>query len=62
MRKLRKLWNDDRGQDFIEYSLLIAFVALASAVLFIGAGGSIGGIWTATSSQQGIANTAAGGS
>ena len=30
--------NED-GQDLIEYTLLMAFVALASAALFIGAGG-----------------------
>jgi len=32
---LRNLWNDDQGQDMIEYTLLMAFVALASAALFI---------------------------
>ena len=26
---LRNLWNDDQGQDLIEYTLLMAFVALA---------------------------------
>jgi Flp pilus assembly pilin Flp len=43
-------WNDDQGQDLIEYTLLVAFVALASAVLFIGAGGSVAGIWNSTNS------------
>jgi len=32
---------DDQGQDLIECTLLLAFVALASAALFISAGGSI---------------------
>ena len=32
---------DEEGQDLIEYTLLLAFVALASAAIFIGAGGSI---------------------
>ena len=40
--------RDEQGQDLIEYTLLIAFVALASAALFIGAGGSISKIWVAT--------------
>lgn len=40
-----KFWNDDQGQDLIEYTLLMAFVALASAAIFIGAGGSISNIW-----------------
>jgi hypothetical protein len=35
---LRNLWNDDQGQDLIEYTLLMAFVALASAALFISSG------------------------
>ena len=36
MTFLRNLWNDEQGQDLIEYTLLMAFVALASAALFIG--------------------------
>jgi Flp pilus assembly pilin Flp len=56
---LRTFWQDDQGQDLIEYTLLMAFVALASAALFIGAGGSIKGIWTSTNSQLDAANTSA---
>ncbi|HLK64066.1 MAG TPA: hypothetical protein VKU19_11540 [Bryobacteraceae bacterium] len=59
MTFLRNLWNEDQGQDLIEYTLLMAFVALASAALFIGAGGSIKGIWGATNSQLAAANSAA---
>jgi Flp pilus assembly pilin Flp len=43
MNSLRNFWNDDQGQDLIEYSLLMAFVALASSALFLTAGGSISG-------------------
>lgn len=53
------LWKDESGQDLIEYTLLMAFVALASAALFIGAGGSIQGIWSVTNSQLAAANTQA---
>ncbi len=53
------LWKDDQGQDLIEYTLLMALVALASAALFIGAGGSISGIWSVTNSQLAAANTTA---
>ncbi len=59
MTFLRNLWNEDQGQDLIEYTLLMAFVALASAALFIGAGGSIKGIWGATNSSLAYANTQA---
>lgn len=45
--KLLKNWlRDDRGQDLIEYSLIMAFVALSSAALFINAGGSTAQIWS----------------
>ena len=50
---------DESGQDLIEYTLLMAFVALASAALFLGAGGSIAGIWTTSNSQMAAANTQA---
>jgi hypothetical protein len=36
----------------------MAFVALASAALFLGAGGSVKGIWKASNSQLVAANTA----
>jgi Flp pilus assembly pilin Flp len=62
MTFLRNFWNDEQGQDLIEYTLLMAFVALASAALFIGAGKSVQGIWTATNSQLTAANTSAQGS
>ena len=38
--------KDEQGQDLIEYTLLMAFVALASAAIFIGAGSSVKTIWT----------------
>ena len=59
MTYLRNFWTDEQGQDLIEYSLLMAFVALASAALFIGAGGSVKGIWGATSTQLAAANASA---
>ena len=59
VKRLRDLWNDEQGQDLIEYTLLMAFVALASAALFIGAGGSVKGIWSTTNSQLDAANTTA---
>jgi len=39
------LIRDEQGQDLIEYTLLLAFVALASAALFISTGGSVSTIW-----------------
>jgi Flp pilus assembly pilin Flp len=51
--------NDEQGQDLIEYTLLLAFVALASAAVFIGAGTSISGIWTTANSKLANANAVA---
>jgi Flp pilus assembly pilin Flp len=59
MTHFRSFLRDEQGQDLIEYTLLMAFVALASAALFIGAGSSIKGIWTTTNSQLNAANTSA---
>ena len=59
MTFMRSFCHDDRGQDLIEYTLLMAFVALASAALFIGAGGSINSIWTAANSHLASAATSA---
>ncbi len=59
MTFVRNFCNDEQGQDLIEYTLLMAFVALASAALFLGTGGSISGIWTKVNSQLVAANTAA---
>jgi Flp pilus assembly pilin Flp len=59
MTWLKGFLRDEQGQDLIEYTLLLAFVALASAALFIGAGGSVQGIWSVTNSQLGAANVSA---
>jgi len=56
-KSLVRFLADDQGQDLIEYTLLMAFVALASAALFLGAGGSIAGIWSTSNSQLSAANT-----
>jgi Flp pilus assembly pilin Flp len=58
MKYIRAFILDDQGQDLIEYTLLMAFVALASAALFIGAGGSVQGIWSTSNSQLAAANNA----
>jgi len=59
MTFLRNFWKEDQGQDLIEYTLLMAFVALASAALFLGVGNSIKGIWSQTAANLASANTGA---
>ena len=48
---LKNFLQEESGQDLIEYTLLMAFVALASASLFLSAGGSVSSIWQTSSSQ-----------
>jgi Flp pilus assembly pilin Flp len=47
MSRIRGLRDEEEGQDLIEYTLLLAFVCLASAALFIAAGNSVNTIWSA---------------
>ena len=42
---LLTFFHEDDGQDLIEYSLLLAFVALFSAALFINVGTAVSTIW-----------------
>jgi len=51
--------RDEQGQDLIEYTLLLAFVCLASAALFIGAGNSLKSIWSTANATIANANAAA---
>jgi len=51
--------RDEQGQDLIEYTLLLAFVCLASAALFIGAGNTLAGIWSTTNTILVNANSLA---
>jgi Flp pilus assembly pilin Flp len=43
--------KDEQGQDLIEYTLLMAFIALASAAIFVNAGKSVSSIWGSASGQ-----------
>jgi Flp pilus assembly pilin Flp len=49
--------KDEQGQDLIEYTLLMAFIALASAAIFVNAGTSVNLIWGKASNQ--LSNAAA---
>jgi Flp pilus assembly pilin Flp len=59
MTMLKNFLRDEQGQDLVEYTLLLAFVALASAALFIGAGSSINKIWTIANNTLNNAATSA---
>ena len=56
---IRTFWDAEDGQDLIEYTLLLAFVALATAALMTTVGTSVKGIWSVTNSQLKAASTMA---
>jgi len=51
--------REEQGQDLIEYTLLLAFVCLAAAAIFIPEGQGIGSIWSVTSTVTASAASAA---
>ncbi|MDP3001372.1 MAG: Flp family type IVb pilin [Bryobacterales bacterium] len=59
MNWIMKLWRDEQGQDLVEYTLLLAFVALVSAGLLTTIGQSVSGIWTSADTTVKAASTAA---
>jgi Flp pilus assembly pilin Flp len=57
IRNLRRFFSDETGQDLIEYSLLLAFVALAGAAMFMGMSSSVNSIWSAANNRLAAANS-----
>jgi Flp pilus assembly pilin Flp len=54
---LKAFWNEDDGQDMVEYSLLLAFIALAAVGLLTTIKNSITTIWTSISTTLSTAAT-----
>jgi Flp pilus assembly pilin Flp len=62
MRYLSQLWQDESGQDLVEYSLIMACIVIA-CMAFIGGGRSaMSGIWSGGYNQLVAANSIAVGS
>ena len=57
MTRWKRFFRDIQGQDVIEYTLLVAFVALTSAGLFLGNGQSVQGVWGTANSHLTAANS-----
>lgn len=55
---LNQLLDDDRGQDLVEYTLLLAFVLFTVLGIAWSMGGSIAGVTSTTNSNLVSANTA----
>jgi Flp pilus assembly pilin Flp len=56
---LKMFWQEEDGQDLVEYSLLLAFIALAAITVLTNAGSSINSLFTGVSSAMVKASTAA---
>jgi len=59
MRRWKLFYRDESGQDLVEYSLLLAFVCIASAALFIGVGKTVASIWGTANTSLSQAYSAA---
>ena len=60
IKPLSCLLKDEDGQDLIEYTLLVAFICLASALLISGSGAtSTSTIWKAVNNNLSSAQSAA---
>jgi len=59
MTLVKNFLRDDSGQDLIEYALLLAFICLFSAAVFISVGQDISGIWSGAKTATSTASSAA---
>src|ERR1043165_179375 len=60
-QRLYCFWRDDNGQDIVEYSLLICFIAIATMWIMGSGQPVVNQIWTTANSTVTNAHAAAGG-
>ena len=58
LRKMRVFWECEQAQDLVEYSLLLAFICLSGAALFISMGRLTSSIWGIVNSRLAASNNA----
>ena len=49
-------WRNQRGQDFVEYSLILAFLVLTGAAFFLSVGLYTSGLWGIVNSRLAASN------
>jgi Flp pilus assembly pilin Flp len=54
--RIRTRIRGERGQDIVEYSLILAFVCLVAAAMYIGMNRDTQGLWTVMNSRLANAN------
>jgi Flp pilus assembly pilin Flp len=52
----KSFWRDDSGQDLVEYTMLLALMALAVAAVFASLQPSMAGIWNRNSNNLNTAD------
>jgi Flp pilus assembly pilin Flp len=57
MRRFYDFWRDEDGQDLVEYSLLITFIAIACVALLATPQPAIHGVWGKSTNTLALANT-----
>jgi Flp pilus assembly pilin Flp len=56
---MQRFWKEEEGQDLVEYSLLLAFIALAAVGLLSGTRSTISGLWNNINSTLASASSTA---
>lgn len=51
MQLLSKMWNDENGQDMVEYALITGLISVVAFVAIQSTGTSMSSIWTNVSSS-----------
>jgi Flp pilus assembly pilin Flp len=51
-----QFWKNEQGQDMVEYSLLLAFVCLSGAAMYVAMGQTTRGLWGIVNSRLAAAN------
>ena len=62
LQRLAKFFREQLGQDLIEYTLLLAFVALGVIGLLAPTGSSISGLWSSANSTIALGTASSPGS
>ncbi|HXG32124.1 MAG TPA: hypothetical protein VNJ11_02075 [Bryobacteraceae bacterium] len=52
----RRFLRDETAQDLVEYSLLLAFIGLAGAAVYMSVGSATGTLWSVVNSRLANAN------
>lgn len=56
------IWENETGQDVVEYALLVAFVSLAVVALIVSGSETVNGVWSSTNNHLAQANASITGS